>query len=255
MPPIAPTPDSRQVSARVWHFADCEFDELSRELRVQGVPIEVEIKPLEVLRQLLLRPGEVLTKEELVETVWPGLTVVDSSLTTAVSKIRKALGGEESNVIVTIPRIGYRLGVPVELKAQVSSRSQPVVTTPTRRRWKYVAVLSAAALLLAGGSLYHRFAFSKTAAASHRPITSLAVLPMANMSGDPAQQYLADGMTEQLIAELSKIQALKVISRTSAMQYQNVKKPLPEIARELNVDGIVEGSVVRSGNRIASRRS
>ena len=249
MAPIAPLVDSRQVSARVWRFADCEFDELSRELRVRGFLIEVEIKPLEVLRQLLLRPGEVLTKEELVESVWPGLTVVDSSLTTAVSKIRKALGGEESNVIVTIPRIGYRLGVPVELTEQVPTRGRLAVAAPTRKRWKYVAVLSAA-LLLAGGSLYHRFASSKTAVASHRPITSIAVLPMANMSGDSAQQYLADGMTEQLIAELSKVQALKVISRTSAMQYQGVKKPLPEIARELNVDGIVEGSVVRSGNRI-----
>jgi TolB-like protein len=81
-------------------------------------------------------------------------------------------------------------------------------------------------------------------------ITSLAVLPLTNLSGDPSQDYLADGMTEELITELSKIEALKVISRTSVMQYKGARKPLPAIARELNVDGIVEGAVVRSGNRI-----
>jgi len=82
------------------------------------------------------------------------------------------------------------------------------------------------------------------------PIRSIAVLPLDSLSGDPSQDYLADGLTDELITHLAKLGSLKVISRTSVMQYKGTRKPLPEIARELNVDGIVEGSVVRSGNDV-----
>jgi TolB-like protein len=81
-------------------------------------------------------------------------------------------------------------------------------------------------------------------------IESLAVLPLENFSGDPQQEYFADGMTDALITDLSKISAIRVISRTSVMQYKGVKKPLPQIARELNVDAVLEGSVQRSGDRV-----
>src|SRR3954468_17089054 len=100
-----------RVARLVWRFGPCEFDELRYELRVKGVAVELESKPREVLHQLLLAPGEVLTKEQLLEAVWPGLTVVEGSLTTAVSKLRKALG--EDQIVLTVPRVGYRLGVPV----------------------------------------------------------------------------------------------------------------------------------------------
>ncbi len=103
------------VSAHIWRFAGCEFDELGHELRVRGQTVDVEAKPLEVLHQLLLHAGEVVTKDELLESVWPGLIVVDSSLATAVSKLRKALGDE--SVVVTLPRVGYRLAVPVQRRA------------------------------------------------------------------------------------------------------------------------------------------
>ncbi len=255
MPSISLTPDTQQAQMRVWRFANCEFDELSRELRVRGTPVEMESKPLEVLRQLLLRPGDVVTKEELVESVWPGLAVADASLTTAVSKIRKALGGEDSNVIVTVSRVGYRLGVPVAVKEIGSSENRVEAADVTeiadgRSRWRWIAVLAAVTILFAGVILYKRLSAPNPKIVATQRITSLAVLPLTNMSGDPAQEYLADGMTEELIAELSKIQALKVISRTSVIQYKGGMKPLPEIARELQVDGIVEGSVVRSGNRV-----
>jgi DNA-binding winged helix-turn-helix (wHTH) protein len=101
--------------ARHWHFAHCEFDESRRELRLHGAVIDLESKPIEVLFQLLLRAGEVVTKEELLESVWPGVTVVEGSLATAVSKLRKALGDDEP-IILTLPRIGYRLAVPVVCK-------------------------------------------------------------------------------------------------------------------------------------------
>src|SRR5580704_7112186 len=104
-----------ESSGRLWRFADYEFDELGRELRVKGRAVELEAKPLDILLQLLLRAGEVVTKEELLESVWPGVTVVEGSLATAVSKLRKALGDDEP-IILTLPRIGYRLAVPVGCK-------------------------------------------------------------------------------------------------------------------------------------------
>jgi DNA-binding winged helix-turn-helix (wHTH) protein len=104
---VAPT------SVRLWRFSDYEFDELGRELRVKGRPVDMESKPLDVLLQLLVHAGEVVTKEELLESVWPNVMVVDGSLATAISKLRKAMGDEEHPAIVTIPRVGYRLAVPV----------------------------------------------------------------------------------------------------------------------------------------------
>src|SRR5947209_6037812 len=108
--------EERDVSGRLWRFAACEFNESSRELRVNGMPVNLESKPLEVLYQLLLHAGEVVTKDELLEAVWPGTSVVDGSLATAVSKLRKALCDDEQVIVVTAPRIGYRLGVPVQSK-------------------------------------------------------------------------------------------------------------------------------------------
>src|SRR6202050_3273005 len=105
-----------ESSGRLWRFADYEFDELGRELRVKGRPIELEAKPLDILLQLLLHAGEVVTKEELLDSVWPNVMVVDGSLATAVSKLRKAMGDENHPAIVTVPRVGYRLAVPVYCK-------------------------------------------------------------------------------------------------------------------------------------------
>src|SRR5215813_1739022 len=98
-----------EAAGRIWTFAGREFDESRLELRVRGHPVELELKPLEVLVQLLQHTGEVVTKDELVEAVWPGLSVVDGSLATAVHKLRKALGDSDSTVVVTVPRVGYRL--------------------------------------------------------------------------------------------------------------------------------------------------
>lgn len=113
--------DAQEVSERLWHFGGCEFDEMRLELRVQGMVVELELKPLEVLLQLLLHAGNVVTKEELFEAVWPGLTVVDGSLATAVSKLRKALGDEDSSIVLTVPRVGYRMAVPVRSKPITAS--------------------------------------------------------------------------------------------------------------------------------------
>src|SRR5271169_1872107 len=130
-----------ETSARLWRFADYEFDELRRELRVKGGAVELESKPLDVLLQLLLHAGEVVTKEELLESVWPDVMVVDGSLATAVSKLRKAMGDEDLPVIVTVPRVGYRLAVPVYCKA-VAAAAGPELgfkagdAVPGREQWR-----------------------------------------------------------------------------------------------------------------------
>ncbi|MGA7380957.1 MAG: winged helix-turn-helix domain-containing protein [Terriglobales bacterium] len=130
-------------SAHSWRFAGCEFEELSLQLRINGRSVDLELKPLEVLQQLLLRAGEVVSKEELLDAVWPGLNVVDGSLATAVSKLRKALGDDNSDIILTVPRVGYRLTVPVQT-AQVSPprwediELEPAASVPGRGQWRLV---------------------------------------------------------------------------------------------------------------------
>jgi serine/threonine protein kinase/DNA-binding winged helix-turn-helix (wHTH) protein len=142
-----PRGESPEFSDRFWHFASCEFDELRLELRVQGKPVELELKPLEVLLQLLRHPGEVLTKQELLEAVWPGLMVVDGSLATAMSKLRKALGDEDSSIVVTVPRVGYRLAVPVHSKPITNSSFEGTLgfnagdTVPGREHWRLLRPL------------------------------------------------------------------------------------------------------------------
>ncbi len=110
------------VFGRLWSFANCEFDDTRLELRVSAALVDLELKPLEVLLQLLVHAGEVISKERLLDSVWPGLMVVDGSLATAVSKLRKALGDADASIVLTIPRVGYRLGAPV--------RSRPVMDSP-----------------------------------------------------------------------------------------------------------------------------
>src|SRR5258706_9497361 len=130
-----------QGSGRLWRFADYEFDELGRELRVKGRPVDLESKPLDILLQLLLHAGEVVTKEELLESVWPDVMVGDGSLATAVSKLRKAMGDEDHPVIVTVPRVGYRLAVPVYFKT-VAAAAGPELgfkvgdLVPGREQWR-----------------------------------------------------------------------------------------------------------------------
>src|SRR6266581_2689260 len=130
-----------ETPGRLWRFADYELDELGRELRVKGKRVELESKPLDLLLQLLLHAGEVVTKEELLESVWPDVMVVDGSLATAVSKLRKVMGDEEHPAIVTVPRVGYRLAVPVYCKT-VAAAAGPELgfkaedTVPGREQWR-----------------------------------------------------------------------------------------------------------------------
>jgi TolB-like protein/DNA-binding winged helix-turn-helix (wHTH) protein len=253
---------------RIVRFGTFEADVDARELRKSGVKIKLHGQPFELLAMLLERPSEVVLREDLRQRLWPTDTFVDfdHGVNTAVNRLREALGDSAENprFIETVPRRGYRFIAPVESRASVlpgsnaavaatpSSEAGQATTQAMSRVPKRRAVVLAAAVvaitLLAGLSssrVRQRF-FGRRSP----QIRSLAVLPLVNLSSDKDQDYFTDGMTEELTTDLGKIGALRVISRTSAMQYKGTKKPLPEIARELNVDALIEGTVTRSGNHL-----
>ena len=241
-------------------FDGFELDVRAGELRKNGVKLRLRGQPLQVLEILLERPGELITHDELQARIWPADTFVDfdHSLHNAIARVREVLGdsAESPRYIETLPRRGYRYIGPVEnfptlrLVAETGDRmAQPVVPVSTLRRNKGHLVLILLAVLtigLVGWRTWSSFHVKTTVP----PIHSIAVLPLDNLSGDPAEEFFADGMTDQLITDLAKVGSLRVISRTSVMRYKGAKKSLPEIARELSVDAIVEGSVVRSGQRV-----
>lgn len=147
MVPNGSQADASPGFGRIWSFANCEFDEPRLELRVGGAPVDLELKPLEVLLQLLLHAGKVIPKDKLLDSVWPGLIVVDGSLATAVSKLRKALGDADSSVVLTIPRVGYRLAVPISSRPAVEPPAEtnwdfsPGGTVPGRETWRLLRAL------------------------------------------------------------------------------------------------------------------
>ena len=253
---------------RIVRFGTFEADLDARELRKSGVKIKLHGQPFELLAMLLERPSEVVLREDLRQRLWPTHTFVDfdHGVNTAVNRLREAMGDSAENprFIETVPRRGYRFIAPVESHASVLPGSNAAVAaTPSseagqattqamprvpKRRAVVLAAAVVAITLLAGLSssrVRQRF-FGRRSP----QIRSLAVLPLVNLSSDKDQDYFTDGMTEELTTDLGKISALRVISRTSAMQYKGTKKPLPEIARELNVDALIEGTVTRSGNHL-----
>lgn len=202
-------------SPQLIRFGFFEVDTRSGELRRQGSKVNLQEQPFRALVLLLERPGEVVTREELNKRLWPENTFVDfeRGLNKAINKLRAALRdkAEKPCFIETLPQHGYRFIAPVENIAPVRDRVRP----------------------------------------QHPPnIDSLAVLPLENLSGDPAQEYFSDGLTEELICAVARIASLRVISRTSVMPYKGARKSLPAIAKELRVDAIVEGSVARSDQKV-----
>ena len=239
-------------------FEVFEVDLQSGELRKQGVKVKLQEQPFQVLVMLLVRPGEVVTREELQRKLWPADTFVDfdRGLNKAINRLREALGdgADSPRFIETLPRRGYRFIAPVktagtDLPVRPSEGSHPGASL--RKRWLLASagVLLGIPLLSLGlnvGGMRDRLLSQR----AQPRIESIAVLPLQNLSGDPAQEYFADGMTDELITEIAKIGSLRVMSRTSIMQYKGAHKRLPVIARELGVDAIVEGTVVRSGPKV-----
>lgn len=241
---------------RFYRFGTFELDVQSGELRRNAVKLRLPGQSFQVLLRLLERPGEVVTREELQRQLWPADTFVDfdEGLNAAVKKLRSALSDSAENprFVETLPRRGYRFLCPVTTASPEAEGA--IVAAPAarnnrpfwRRRWAPWA--AAGLLLVVAVSAAALFWFRRPGAAA--PIRSIAVLPLRNLSNDPQEQYFSEGLTDELTTQLASLQGLRVISGTSAMQYKDSHKPLPQIARELNVDAVVEGSVLRSGGRV-----
>jgi TolB-like protein/DNA-binding winged helix-turn-helix (wHTH) protein/Tfp pilus assembly protein PilF len=241
--------ESHIPPARAVRFESFELDLRAVELRKNGSKIKLEGQPLRILSLLVEKPGQLVTREDLRKQLWPGNTIVDfeHSINAAMKRLREALGdsAETPRFIETLPRRGYRFLQPVKPVAPLSPRRWI-------RGYGWQAGLVALAVLLLGLLSVNAPALRDRLAdmAEGRGNVSLAVLPLKNLSGDSADDYYADGVSEALITELGKIGRLQVLSFQTMSQYRHTSKQLVEIARELRVDALIEGSVVRSGNRV-----
>src|SRR5580658_7595199 len=255
-------------STSVVRFGTYEVSLQSGEVRKAGLRIRVQQQPMKLLQVLLEHPGEVVTRDELRSRVWADESFgdFDQAVNIAIAKLRSAFGDSAENprFIETLPKRGYRFiadvvvvepttgpngpefaprGLPA---TQPGNEIQSVGMPIAPQRWRWIIVALVVVLSLA---TFFAWRFGSRVPAP-TGIQSLAVLPLENLSGDAAQNYFADGMTDELITDLAQISALRVISRTSVMVYKGARKPLPQIARELNVDAVVEGTVLRSGDQV-----
>jgi TolB-like protein/DNA-binding winged helix-turn-helix (wHTH) protein len=268
------------TTPRIALFGPYALDLRSGELRKFGTKVKMGEQAFQILRMLLERPGEMVTREELRTKLWADDTFVDfdHGLNSAIQRLRDCLSDSAGKPrwVETIPRRGYRFvgqvewsdeGFSSDIVSKPSSESEDggpggeispsVRVEPSQAlgrasgfgRRIALLVVVALVLLLAAFPIVKRIQDARSAKQA-RLIKSLAVLPLENLSGDPAQEYFADGMTDEVITMLAKNPSLRVISRTSVMQYKKVHRPLREIAQELGVDGILEGSVGRTGNRV-----
>ncbi len=238
-----------------FEFGPFSLDSGKRLLLRDGEAVPLAPKALETLLALVESRDRVLSKDELLDRVWGGASVEEGGLTRNVSILRKTLGEkpDDHQFIVTVPGHGYRFVAAVkettvnEPPAEVRGGHTRQNGRPSRPlAWRWLALAALAVLALAS-TVY----IVRPVANPVRPsITSLAVLPLNNLSGDPTQDYFADGMTEALIGNLAPISALRVVSRTSVMRFKGTRTSLPEIARELKVDGVIEGSVQRTRDRV-----
>jgi TolB-like protein/DNA-binding winged helix-turn-helix (wHTH) protein len=229
-------------------FGAFEVDLQAGELRKNGLKLKLQGQPIQVLAALLERPGKIVTREELRQRLWAADTYVDfeHNLNSAVKRLREALGDSADNprFIETLPRHGYRIIAPVTEQAP----STPLPQVSYRRLWIVAVTVTSIFGVVLGLSMGGWRALWK--AFYTAPIHSLAVLPLENLSRDPQDEYFAESMTDELITELGKIRSLRVISRQSVMHYKGTVKPLSQIADELHVDALVQGSALRDGDRV-----
>ncbi|MFO1351050.1 MAG: tetratricopeptide repeat protein [Gammaproteobacteria bacterium] len=256
--------------SRQLRFGVFEVDLRAGTLTKRGLRVRLQEQPFQVLAMLLEKPGELVTREALRKQLW-NQTIVDfdHGINKAINKIREALGDSAENprFVETVTRRGYRfladvISIDAAADSQLESATEGFVPPPDshggeaadavgsakRPHWPRVWTGFAFGLALVCAASLAWLLYSQSH--SSPKIRSLAVLPLENLSGDASQDYFADGMTDALITDLGQISALRVISRTSAMAYKRIRKPLSEIARELNVEAVVEGTVLRSGERI-----
>jgi len=252
----------------VYKFSKFDLDPSRFELRRNGCVLKLERIPMELLILLLEREGSIATRQEIIARLWGKDVFVDTEhgINTAIRKIRQVLRDDpdQPRFVQTVTGKGYRFVALIEKENpnaapsfQDASPPQPPPEQPPpsqgrRDLWWLTALVATVLLAVAGTVVFNLAGFRDRVFAAHSigPIHSMAVLPLTNLSGDASQDYFADGMTDELITALAHNHSLRVISRTSAMQYKGVNKPMREIAQALGVDGILEGSVSRDGDRI-----
>jgi len=277
-----------QQVTHIYEFGPFRVDSIRRVLQREGQPLPLAGKTFDILLALLQNRGQIVEKDKLMDQVWAGSVVEESNLTHHVSALRKVLGDspDEHRYVITVSGRGYRFVGTV--KEVVSEEANPIETnspslivteedetigqpvgdnaadTPNdqsiaierKTKWQTATVvrfLLVAVVLVALASALYALFFRAHRSTLLSPINSIVVLPLDNLSGDPTQEYFADGMTDAVIGELARIRSLRVISRTSAIHYRGTNKTLPEIARELNVEAVVEGTVLRFGDRVQVR--
>jgi TolB-like protein/DNA-binding winged helix-turn-helix (wHTH) protein/Tfp pilus assembly protein PilF len=250
------------MTSSLVHFADYTFDPGTGELRLGSTSLKLQPQPAKVLALLIRHAGQVVTRQQLASEVWGAETFVDyeQGLNFAIRQIRTVLGddADQPRFLETLPRRGYRFIAPLSdagTLEEVAVRANEPAPPAARPRFPWRLTISCLALGVAAASLIvglnrdHLLRRWRPWLSSHR-IESLAVLPLHNLSHDSEQEYFSDGMTDQLITDLAKFGGLRVISHTSVERYKGTLQPLPEIARELGVDAVVEGTVTRSGGRV-----
>src|SRR6202021_2412762 len=281
-------PGDMAKPSTISRFADFEVDVRARQIRKHGTKLKLHGQPFQMLLMLLEPAGEVVSREQMQEKLWPGDPFVDfeHSLNTAIKRLRQALNDSatEPRFIETLPRVGYRFIAPItaseesygDTPAILLQTPSPVsgipgtapLTSSPRRTFPWFLGLAIAAVAVVGlaigfnvgkardrlsgifRSSKNNAALSATAKKARR---SVAVLPLQNLSADASQTYFADGMTDELTTDLAQFGNLRVISRTSAIHYKGASKTAPEIGRELGVDTLIEGTVQRVGNRVRIR--
>lgn len=241
-------------SKHLYQFGPFCLDPVKRRLLRDGEVVKLTPKAFETLLVLVQQRGKTIEKDELLKTVWAGTIVEENNLNQSITALRKSLGDsrQESQYIATIPGVGYRFVADVkEVPEEEPAGVEPApIKTDQRPMFRYaLLILVPLVLAVVGYAVLTR----KKSPPPNPAVSSIMVLPLDNLSGDPNEEYFADGVTDALIGDLAKLSGLQVISRTSSMHYKGTKKSLPEIAREIKVDAIVEGTVQRSGDRVVIR--
>lgn len=261
---MASSPDFRTPNPQklLWRFAECEFDELRFQLSVHGQPVELERKPLELLRHLLAHSGEVVRKEELLKAVWPGVLVVDASLATAVSKLRKVLGDQE--IVQTVPRVGYRIAVPVVRLVPPDSTTEAIPEAPSplntdspplqsqhppalsSRRLLWAGSAIAAVLLVSIGLIGSR---SRKAPSSPQP-ASVAILPFQNVSGNQSLDYLRSALPDEIAHTFASAKSLNVRPLAASARFNVPAVDFKKLGRDLDVNRAISGHYLVVGDRL-----
>ncbi len=261
----------RASTGRILRFHAFELNTATGQLRKAGIVVRLRPQAAKILIELASRPGQVVTREQLKEEIWGRDVFVDfeHGLNLCIREIRATLDddAEKPRFIETLPRLGYRFVAQVE---EASSKPETLIKPDTRgspdpqdappspqpprpyRPLAWAIAVVAAAVILTVIATVGSAGIRARLWRRSEPVRihSLAVLPLENLSRDPDQEYFADGMTDELITDLAQIHALRVISRNSVMQYKGRHKPVQQIARELNVDAVIEGTVMRSDDRV-----